>query len=611
MKASSVSLASPPAGHPVSSHQRPVRIGTRGSALALAQADLVGHLVTALGHATERVIIRTQGDADRISPLSQIGGQGVFTSALQDALLRDEIDVAVHSAKDLPSAEAEGLTLAAFLSRQDPRDVLISKSGAGLANLPAGATVGTSSRRRIAQLRSARADIAIVDLRGNIDSRIRRATEGDLDAVILAAAGLHRLGWEDRITEYLSLDRFVPAPSQAALAIEIRADDAAVAGIVAGLDEPAVSRCVRIERAFLRILGAGCTMPVAAHADLIDGRVRLRAMIAAEDLTAARWATVTLDTGEEERHAAEVALDLTEPDVSDDWVAPSGVPVGATVTPAILVTRPVDQAEGLADALRAAGYEPVIAPMLRVGPGDGPAIEKALERLRDGRFDWVVFSSANAVNALAERDAELSRRLTGASSGERVRVAAVGPRTAARLREIGITPDLVADQSDAAGLVASMTTERMEGRRVWLPQGNLARPDLAEGLAGLGAEVETTVVYSVTPPDTIDEDVRRRLVGGGIAALTFASPSAADHLLDLLRADRGRLADIPAVCIGQTTATRVRELGLTVAAVATEASDAGMIAALETLFPDHVVSAETERASDPHPRVPATNGEAR
>ena len=266
-----------------------LRIGTRGSALALAQADLIGGLLADRGHVTERIIIQTQGDADRISPLSRIGGQGVFTSALQVALLRGEIDVAVHAAKDLPSTEIDGLTLVAFLSRQDPRDVLISTSGAGLDDLPAGATVGTSSRRRIAQLRSRRPDLTVVDIRGNIDTRMRRATEGDLDAVILAAAGLHRLGWQDRITEYLPLETFVPAPAQAALALEVRTDDPAAMTVLGGLDEGDVSRCVRAERAFLRALGAGCTTPIGAHASVVDGSVRLRAMIADEDLTGSRW----------------------------------------------------------------------------------------------------------------------------------------------------------------------------------------------------------------------------------------------------------------------------------------------------------------------------------
>jgi hydroxymethylbilane synthase len=537
------------------------------------------------GHATERIIIQTQGDADRISPLAQIGGQGVFTSALQVALVRREIDVAVHSAKDLPSTKAEGLTLVAFLSRQDPRDVLVSKTGAGLAELPHGATVGTSSRRRIAQARSVRPDLAIVDLRGNIDTRIRRATDGDLDAVILAAAGLHRMGWQDRISEYLPLDTFVPAPAQAALALEVRAGDEETTSVVAALDDGDVSRCVRAERAFLRALGAGCTTPIGAHANLVDGTVRLRAMIADEDLTAARWATVNLDQEDEEDHAAEVAADLAEPDQTVEWAAYAAEVRAGRAVPNILVTRPDAQAIDFAEALTVAGYEPVLTPMLLVGPGDPAATGHALAQLEAGAFDWVVFSSGNGplgiVATLPEsRFAEDPGDLLGD-----VRVAAVGPGTAARLLDLGVDVDLVAERSDATGLVEVLSRQGLAGQRVWLPQGDLARPDLAEGLRSLGAEVTTTVVYRVAPPDRLGIPERRMITEGGIHALTFASPSAADHLVTLLGRDRAALDDIPAICIGETTAARVRELGLAVGAVADEPSDAGMVAALNHLFP--------------------------
>ena len=238
-----------------------IRIGTRGSALALAQAHLVARLLSAHGATTDLVVVRTQGDRDQMSSLAAIGGQGIFTSALQDALLAGTIDIAVHSAKDLPSTEHDRLELAAFLSRQDPRDVLVARSSRSLDGLPTGARIGTSSRRRIAELRSQRPDIEIVDIRGNIDTRIRLATEGDLDGVILAAAGLHRMGWQHRISAYLPLDRFVPAPAQAALALEIRRDDSGTRRVVSPLDEPDVREALRAERAVLRALGAGCSTP--------------------------------------------------------------------------------------------------------------------------------------------------------------------------------------------------------------------------------------------------------------------------------------------------------------------------------------------------------------
>jgi len=190
-----------------------VVIGTRGSGLAVAQATQVMGLIEARmpGARAEMAVIRTEGDTDKLSPLSMIGGQGVFTSALETALVAGEIDVAVHSAKDLPSFEASGVALA-FLSREDPRDALVSRHGLCLDDLPPGPRIGTSSRRRATQVLAARPDARVVELRGNIDTRLGRALGDDLDGIVIAVAGVTRMGWQGRITEYLSLDRFVPAP---------------------------------------------------------------------------------------------------------------------------------------------------------------------------------------------------------------------------------------------------------------------------------------------------------------------------------------------------------------------------------------------------------------
>ncbi|HEV2109689.1 MAG TPA: hydroxymethylbilane synthase, partial [Thermomicrobiales bacterium] len=195
---------------------RTIRLGTRGSALARAQCDLVRKLIRDQhpGIGVETVLIRTEGDADKHSPLTVIGGRGVFTSALQDALRLRRIDAAVHSAKDLPSQDAPGLRFAAFLAREDPRDVLVSRHGCSLAELPPAPLIGTSSRRRATQIRYARPDARVTELRGNVDTRLRKAHSGPLDGIVLAAAGITRMGWDPQISEYLPLDHFVPAPGQ-------------------------------------------------------------------------------------------------------------------------------------------------------------------------------------------------------------------------------------------------------------------------------------------------------------------------------------------------------------------------------------------------------------
>jgi hydroxymethylbilane synthase len=288
---------------------RLVRVGTRGSALALAQTALVIAALTAVDPDStyEPAIIRTEGDRDKTTPLTILGGQGVFTVALQDALLRGEADLAVHSAKDLPPMTPDGLVLAAVPERADPRDVFISRHGLRLAALPAGARVGTSSRRRAVQARAINPRIAIVELRGNLDTRLRKATEPEYDGIIVAAAGLDRMGWQERITEYLPVDRFVPSPGQGALGIECRADDAALRAILTRIDHQPTRVAVTAERAVLSAAGAGCTTPLAAYAERHDETLRLWGMAADLDDAHPRWIARTAPAADPERAGWQLA----------------------------------------------------------------------------------------------------------------------------------------------------------------------------------------------------------------------------------------------------------------------------------------------------------------
>lgn len=272
--------------------ERALRLGTRRSKLAMAQSGQVAETVSQLtGRPVELVEITTYGDTSR-EQLAQIGGTGVFVTALRDALLAGEVDFAVHSLKDLPTAQPDDLALAAVPLREDPRDVLIARDGMTFPELPGGARVGTGSPRRMAQLnayaRSHGLAIETVPIRGNIDTRIGFVHKGELDAVVLAAAGLHRVGRIDEVTDFLSVDTVLPAPGQGALAIECAASNASLTAALAELDDPYTRAAVTAERSLLAALEAGCSAPVGALADLLaDGQIvkemRLRGVVGATD----------------------------------------------------------------------------------------------------------------------------------------------------------------------------------------------------------------------------------------------------------------------------------------------------------------------------------------
>ncbi len=264
-----------------------LRIGSRGSPLALAQArEVQSRLAQACGLAPERIeikTIRTTGDMIVDRPLAEAGGKGLFTKEIEEALISGAIDLAVHSSKDMPTFLPPGLLLSAFLPREDPRDAFISGKAKSLHELPNGAVVGTSSPRRQALVKRLRPDLAIVPLRGNVETRLRKIENGDADATVLALAGLKRLGLVAAATAVLDLDAFLPAVGQGAIGIETRADDGRARGLVDAINDADTATALAAERAFLAVLDGSCRTPIAGHARVIDGVVRFRGLIAKTD----------------------------------------------------------------------------------------------------------------------------------------------------------------------------------------------------------------------------------------------------------------------------------------------------------------------------------------
>jgi hydroxymethylbilane synthase len=266
-------------------NNRTLRIGTRGSLLALQQSHWVRDTLMHRwpGLTVELQIIKTTGDKIQDVPLAKVGGKGLFVKEIEDALLAGEVDLAVHSMKDVPALLPDGLIIAAIPAREDPRDVLVTRGVRSLKELPPQAKLGTSSLRRSAQVKALRPDLQVENLRGNLDTRLRKVEEGQYDAIILAAAGLHRMGWQRRITQYLEPDEFLPAVGQGALGIEVRADDTEVLAQLEPLHDPDTETAVATERSFLKELEGGCQVPIGGYARVTGGVVEFIGLVASVD----------------------------------------------------------------------------------------------------------------------------------------------------------------------------------------------------------------------------------------------------------------------------------------------------------------------------------------
>ena len=470
-----------------------LRLATRGSTLAWTQSGLVADALRALGHEVELVRITTKGDVSD-APLASLGGAGVFVGAVRAAVLDGDCDLAVHSFKDLPTAAAPGLLLAAVPQRENPADALCARAGLNLADLPGGASVGTGSPRRAAQLLAVRPDLRVVDIRGNVETRLRRTTE-DLDAVVLAAAGLRRLGLGGRITHLFDVATFLPAPAQGALAVECHADAApGLRAALAELDDRATRLAVVAERAVLAGLEAGCAAPVAAYARLHGGRLVLDATVVALD------GSRRLNAHGEAEPSEAGAVELGAGVAADLLAAGAATIVNlGAAKPKPLAGRtillPERSPAGTADSLSAAGAAVVVSSFTASHPLPTEELEAALAE----GWDWVVLTSATTLTTLAGVGFDLAGRLP-----DGVKVAAVGPATASALRGVGVTVDLVADPGGGASLAAAFPAGP---GRVLAPGAEQSSAEPAAGLAAKGWSVRTVPIYRTVacpqPPEVV------------------------------------------------------------------------------------------------------------
>jgi hydroxymethylbilane synthase len=530
-----------------------IRIGSRGSALAMAQATLARAALARAGFASTIVVIETEGD--RRAP-DAAWGEGAFVAAIERALLDGRVDVAVHSAKDVPTDEDPRLRIPAFLARADPRDALVVRAGQAehrLEDLPAGARVGTDSPRRTGFVRALRPDLRVHPLHGNVDTRLRRLDAGETDALVLACAGLDRLGLGWRIGERLAEDIVPPAPGQGAIALQIRADDAELLAAVRSVDDAPTRLEVEAERAFLHASGGGCRAPIGALAHADGDRIELLGGHARPDGSEVVLGRRIGPKDEPASIGAWLAAEL----MVHDRLARDARP--RADAPRVIVTRPADQARDLLDEVRRVGLEPVLVPSIAVDLRSAAAeADRAAGTLT--ACDWAVATSPNGARAIL---AAAERVLTDLAAP---RWAAVGGATAAVLEREGVAVDFQPATADAATLAATMPVQR--GDRVVVLRGDLAGDRLAASLRARGAEVDDVVVYRTQEaPAGSRPLLRSALDGGAIDAIVFTSGSTVRGLAALAAADGLAIAGIPAVCIGQETAREASAAGLQVLAV--------------------------------------------
>ena len=545
----------------------PVRLGTRRSALALVQSGIVAAALRDRGHDVEIVPIVTEGD---VRAADTPWGEGAFVGAIERALLDGSIDIAVHSAKDVPTDERPELSIGAYLPREDPADVLVGKVGAALDGpdaLPPGATVGTDSPRRTAFLRARRPDLVFRPLHGNVDTRLRRLDDGEADVLVLAAAGLLRLGREDRISARLDPTEMPPAPGQGAIAVQARTADSATVGILSGLDDAATRLAVETEREVLAASGGGCRAPVGALAAVRDGRVSVQAGFATADGAVA--VTVTDSADVDDRNAL---VDR----VLDALATRAAQRAQVATWPLVLVTRARDRWAPHALALVDRGFTPVSVPTI----GTAPDLTTLTAYIGDlETFDWVVVTSAEAVRALASAAAGRGIEL---ATAKRVRWAAVGQATARSLARAGMREAFQPSEQTAAALAGSIPIRN--GDRVLLPLGDLAGDGLAAGLTERGAGVTRVTAYRTIEGPPASLPLLAEAIGGQAAGAVVSSPSAVRGLLTLAQtaghADAVRA--LPLVAIGPTTAAEIERFGLRLAAVSAAPDPASVADAVRT-----------------------------
>ena len=567
-----------------------IRIGTRGSALALAQAGWVRRKLEEAypGLKVETIKIKTSGDRFLASPIKAIEGKGIFVKEIEDALHQKKIDLAVHSMKDLPTEIPAGLTITAIPEREDPRDALVSSYQWFLMDLPAGSNVGTGSLRRQTQILHHRPDLVVGPIRGNVDTRLKKLDQGEVDSLVMAVAGLKRIGRQDRISEYLSLDVCLNAVAQGALGLETRVGDP-VNEMVAFLHHEPSAIEVLAERAFLRRLGGGCQIPVGARGYVEGDQIKLMGVIG--DASGKRLVRGEVEGKPEDaerlgEELAELLLGQGADELLKGAEVDSKGKAKGNPKPllgrCIMITRPRLQSGSFVRGLEELGSEVIECPTIEIIPPESYVpLDRTIQDLKG--YDWIVFTSVNGVKEFLNRLQYLGK---DGSALEGIRLAAIGPETAKEVASHGIQVEFVPAEYRAEGVLHGLNPAEVEGKRFLLPRAATARDILPRTLKKWGAEVDVVQAYRTVPAKGSAAILNGVLSENKVDMVTFTSSSTVKYFVDLLSpVDLKKFCNVAAVaCIGPITKGTAESNRIRVDVLAKEYTVPGLIDAIVEYF---------------------------
>lgn len=546
-------------------------IGTRGSDLALVQSRIIQKQLSALYPELQIIekIIKTTGDINANPvPLDTIG-KGWFTKEIDNELLAGNIDIAVHSLKDVPEELPEQLMIAAILKREDPRDVLVLKGIVPYGEIKKGAVIGTDSNRRKSQLLHNRPDLVIKSIRGNVNTRLQKLDNEAYDGIILAAAGLIRLGLSDRIAKYLPATEFIPSPGQGALAVIIRKKDKNIFALLNKLNHNDTDIAVRAERTFSNVMGGGCSMPIGAFSEIHDGKLVLHGYMGTYSGKRARKGKLMGNSNDPEK----LGTDLAD----------SFLKMGYKLSDEpkfVVITRPDNISIDHQKQIEAMGLLTYFYPSIAIAKSKlSKNVKKILLDLKS--FDWIVFTSRNGVRFFIEA---LNSLTIPFSELKTKKIAVVGSKTAEIVKKYNLPVDFVPDRFTTEELAKQL--QNVAGKKILLARANLATPKLTKVLEEKGAIVVDIPIYNTTFIENNTEEFENLLKMKQIFCITFTSPSIVKGFFNNIKGSKNKAAvlNIPALSIGPVTTKELIKFGFQNIITADVYTTDGMIKKLDEIL---------------------------